>query len=126
MSSRKSVAKTVAMVETKSITQQMDGVRRAIETTIVDVNTITTLKRLLTPKLTPTTSITASKTKSASLSSSKAKKQLKTTAYATSAVMEPFLSTELVSATKTIVMKTLTTLATEVEQWKLKTELSVE
>lgn len=118
MSSRKSVVKTVVMVETKSVTQEMEGIRRAIETGIVDVQTITTLKRLLTPKNTPNASITISTdNKTASLASSRAKKAPKMTNRKTSAiaVQEPFPSTELVSATKTVVMKTLTTLATEVE-----------
>jgi hypothetical protein len=130
MSSRKSVAKTVVMVETKSITKEMDGVRRAIETGIVDVQTITTLKRLLTPRITPTTSITiSSKANSASLTSSRAKKPTKAAGRATLttiAVAEQFPSTELVSATKTIVMKTLTALATEVESRTKKTESSTE
>ena len=130
MSSRKSVVKAVVMVETKSITQEMDGVRRAIEAGIVDVQTITTVKRLLTPKITPTTSITiSSKTKSAALTSSKARKPAKRTGSTTSAtitVEEPFPSTELVSATKTIVMKTLTTLATEVESRTKRSESSTE
>lgn len=125
MSSRKSVVKTVVMVEAKSITQEMDGIRRAIETGIVDVQTITTLKRLLTPKSAPTASVIISaNTKTASLASSRAKKAPKTTNRVTSAiaVQEPSPSTELVSATKTIVMKTLTTLATEVESRTKKSE----
>jgi hypothetical protein len=130
MSSRKPVVKTVVTVETKSITQEMDGIRRAIETGIVDVQTITTLKRLLTPKLTSSTSITiSSKTKSASLKSSHTKKTTKSTGRATSAMIdveEPFPSAELVSATKTIVMKTLTTLATEAESRTKKLESPTE
>jgi hypothetical protein len=125
MSSRKSVLKTVMMVETKSITQEMDGIRRAIETGIVDVQTITSLKRLLSPKPTPNASVTIStNTKTASLASSRAKKAPKTSNRVTSAIVaqEPFPSTELVSATKTIVMKTLTTLATEVESRTKKSE----
>ena len=75
MSSRKSVVKAIVMVETKNVTQEMDGVRRAIETGIVDVQTITTLKRLLTPKVASTASITiSSKAKSASLTSSQSQK----------------------------------------------------
>lgn len=107
----------------------MDGVRRAIETGLVDVQTITTLKTLLTPKITPTPSIKiSSKTKSASLTTSRAKKPSKAigSTSGTVAVEEQFPSTELVSATKTIVMKTLTALATEVELRAKKTDSSAE
>jgi hypothetical protein len=129
MSSRKSVVKTVVMVESKRITKEMDGVIRAIDTGVVDVQTITILKKLLAPKIGLSTSITIStNTKTSSLASSRAKKGPKTTNRATSALalQEPFPSTELVSATKSVVMKTLTTLATEVESRKKKTESSQE
>ena len=119
------MAKTVVMIESKSITQQMDGVRRAIETGVVDVQTITTFKRLLAPKSTLTTSITISaNAKASSLSSSRAKKTTKARNRSTSAAtaQEPFPSTELVIATKTIVIQTLTTLTTEVESRKKKPE----
>jgi hypothetical protein len=128
MSSRKKpVVKTVVTVETtKGIAQELDGVLRAIETGIVDVQTITTLKRLLAPKSTPSASVTVfTNTKQLSLASSRTKKA--TSRMASTAVAEePFPSAELVSATKTVIMKSLTALATEAESRSKKTESTPE
>lgn len=116
MSRKSSVVKAVLTVESKSITEQMDGVRHAIETGVVDAHTIATLKRLLTSKSPPATSVTITNTKYTTLTATKSKRRIKTTEKITPAVApEPFPSADLVSATKTIVMKCLTTLATEAE-----------
>jgi hypothetical protein len=108
--SRKTVAvKAVVTLDTKPISQQMDGIRRAIESGLVDVQTITSLKRLLAPPKTPAVTLTKS-TKSASVASTRGKK-----ATTSAAAMETFPSGEWVSATKTIVMKCVTALATQIE-----------
>ena len=123
--SRKSVVKSIVRLETKSITEEMDGILRAIESGVIDVQTINTLKRLFSPKSPPTASTTFStQPKSGSLASSRAKKTTtRTTLSAKKAVQEdPFPSSELVSATKTVVMKSLTTLATETDSRNKKGE----
>jgi len=116
--SRKSVVKTVVRVETKTIAEDMNGVLHAIQSGVVDVQTITTLKRLLTQKKgISTTSITISSSKAATLATSRAKKAKKssTRPLPEGLASEKFPSLELVSAAKTVVMKSLTALATEVE-----------
>ena len=116
MSNRKSAVKAIVTVEGKSISQQMDGIRRAIESGLVDVQTITTFKRLLTPK--PPASIAISKTPKSSSSLASVARGRKTTTEAAIHVMpstETFPSVEWVSATKTIVMKSVTALAAEIE-----------
>jgi len=116
MTSRKSVVKAIVTVEGKSISQQMDGIRRAIESGLVDVQTITTFKRLLTFK--PPASITISKTPKSSSSLAGAARGKKTRPAATVDVVpstETFPSAEWVSATKTIVMKSVMALAAEID-----------
>lgn len=127
MSSRKSVVKTVVKVETKkSLSEEIEGVRLAIESGVVDVQTVTTLKRLLTQKNISTTSVTITASKAATLASSRARKptRMSTRTAAEVPTVEPFPSTEIVSAAKTVVMRSLTTLATEIESRIKKTEAS--
>jgi hypothetical protein len=117
--SRKSTVKTVVMLESKSVLEEMDGVRNTIETGVVDVQTINVLKRLLTQKNTPTASITISTTaKTGALSNSRAKRTVKSTTRTDSAQAVPnsFPGTDLISTTKTIVMKSLYVLAIEIEK----------
>lgn len=123
--SRKSAVKTVVTMESKSVTEEMDAIRDTIETGVVDVHTITTLKRLLTQKPSTTTSITISTTtKTPAASGSRTKRSLKTPSRqeSTSIVSESFPGTDLISATKTIVMKSLHVLAIEVEKRTRKSE----
>lgn len=118
MSRKSTVTKAVVKLESRSIAQDMEGVNKAIETGIVDVHTIATLKKLLAPQTTATTSITVSSSvKTPALASSRAKKTSRTTerVTATLATSNPFPGTELVCATKTIIMKSLHTLGTEAE-----------
>jgi len=114
----------VATLETKSLAEEMDIILRAIESGMIDVKTINTLKRLLSQKPSSTTSITVStQSKSSSLASSRTKKTTRTTLPAKNAVREdPFPSSELVSTTKTVVMKSLTALATEADSRNKKGE----
>lgn len=121
--SRKSIVKAVIKVETKTFAEEMDGIRSAIESGVVDVQTITTLKKLLSQK-TSTASITISTSKSATLSSSRPRKsgRMSTRPVPEAPIPVPFPSTELVSATKTVVMKSLTALATEIESRNNKSE----
>jgi hypothetical protein len=110
MSRKPAVAvKAVVTLDTKPISQQMDGIRRAIESGLVDVQTITSFKRLLAPPKAPAIHLTKS-TKSASLASTRGKK-----AATSAGAVETFPSGEWVSATKTIVMKCVTALATQIE-----------
>lgn len=123
--SRKSVVKTVVVVETKSVTEEMEGVRHAIETGVVDVQTIAILKRLLAPKATLPSSITiTASTKASALASSRTKRIQKSTNRTNSSepIRDPFPSTELISATKTVVMKSLTALAVEGDSRAKKTD----
>jgi len=116
MTSRRSVVRALVAVEGKSISQQMDGIRRAIESGLVDVQTITTFKRLLSFKL--PASVTISKTpKSSSSLASTARGKKARPAASVDVVPSPetFPSAEWVSATKTIVMKSMTALAAEIE-----------
>jgi hypothetical protein len=109
---------TVMMDDTKSMAEQMDAIRNVIETGVVDIQTITTLKRVLTPKTTSTASLTISaKTKTAELTSSRAKRSTKVTNKVSSTVtiQESFPSIDLVVATKTVVMKSLASLAAHVD-----------
>jgi hypothetical protein len=124
--SRKSTVKAVVSVEKKSFAEEMEGVRRAIESGVVDVKTITNLKRLLTQRVSSTTSITISTSSSNALTSSKAKKSSKpsTRPAPEPRPAEPFPSVELVSAAKTVVMKSLTALATEIDSRNKKKEPS--
>lgn len=119
---RKSVVKSAVPFVTKSIAEETDEILRAMESGVVDVQTINTLKRLVSPKPPPPASITASlQLKSSSLASSRAKKTTRTVLPAKKILQEdPFPSSELVSATKTIVMKSLTALATAAESQSKK------
>jgi hypothetical protein len=125
--SRKSTVKTVVILESKNVLEEMDGVRNTIETGVVDVQTIAILKRLLTQKSAPTASITISTTtKTGALSNSRAKRNGKSTTRSDSAqaVQNSFPGTDLISATKTIVMKSLHVLAIEVEKRTTKSDSS--
>jgi len=126
MSSRKSVVKTVVRVENKkSLSEEIEGVRHAIESGVVDVQTVTTLKRLFTQQNISAASVTITASKAAALASSRARKPARmSTRTAAEVPIEPFPSTEIVSAAKTVVMKSLTTLATEIELRIKKTETS--
>src|SRR2546423_5753269 len=129
MSRKSTVAKTVVKLESKSITQDMEGVHKAIETGVVDVHTIATLRKLLTPQTTATTSITVSSSvKTLALASSRTKKASRTTerVTATLATSNPFPGTELVCATKTVIMKSLHTLGTEAETRAKTSESALE
>ena len=123
---RKSISKANTMMKGfKSISDEMDGVRNAIEAGIVDYQTIATLKKLLTPKSSSTSSALGSKmTKPALLTNSRGKKSKKTTFGASSASKSSaeFPSTELVIATKMIVMKSLNILSSEVDTKSKDTE----
>ena len=123
--SRKSTVKTVLVLESKNVLEEMDGVRNTIESGVVDVQTITMLKRLLTQKNAPTASITISTTtKTGALSNSRAKRNVKSTTRTDSAqaVQDSFPGKDLISATKTIVMKSLLVLAIEVEKRTQKSD----
>jgi hypothetical protein len=124
--SRKSVVKAVVTLETKPLAQEMDGILHAIGTGVIDVQTINTFKRLVSPKSPPTTSITisTSQAKSNGLASSRTKKTTRTTLPTCKKVVlqEPFPNPELVSAVKTVVMKSLTALATEADSRTKKAE----
>jgi len=116
--SRKPVVKKAIPLETKSLAEEIDGLLRAIETGVVDAQTINTLKRMLLPKPPPLASTNASsQSKSTSLASSKSKKTTRTIPPPPKKTLpqDPFPSSELVSATKTVVMKSLTALATAAE-----------
>jgi hypothetical protein len=117
MSSRRSVAvKAVVTVEAKSISQQMDGIRRAIDSGLVDAQTIIAFKRLLNPKPPSITLSTNPRqtTKSSSLASARGKKPASASTVNVAAP-DAFPSVDWVSATKTIVMKSVTALAAEIE-----------
>ena len=126
--SRKSVVKDVVALGTKSITDEMDGILRAIESRVVDLQIINTLKRLLSPKISSSASTSTATTQSKSgvgLASSRIKKTTRTTVPAKKVVVDdPFPSPELVSATKTVVMKSLTALATEADSRNRKGEIA--
>lgn len=109
MSRKPTVAvKAVVTLDTKPISQQMDGIRRAIESGIVDVQTITSFKRLLAPPKCP--AITLTKPAKAPLASTRGRK-----ASTPAVPVETFPSGEWASATKAIVMKCVTALATQIE-----------
>jgi hypothetical protein len=112
MSKAKSAVKIVVAGESKTLGQEMDGVRRAIEGGVVDVQTITVLKRLLLQK-NATAAVASAATKRTTTSLSSARSKTKQTTSVVSE--EPFPSTILVSNTKTLVMCSLTTLTTEIE-----------
>ena len=99
-------AKAKAANRSKSIAERTDGILRAVETGVVDVQTIAALKRLLvvSPPIEKT-------------SMSRTKKTSKPAANE-----EHVPNAEIVSAAKTIVMKSLTTLASEVEMRAKRTE----
>lgn len=110
MSRKPTVAvKAVVTLDTKPISQQMDGIRRAIESGLVDVQTITSFKRLLAAPRTPAIAVTKS-AKGSALAGTRGRK-----AVPTAGAVETFPSGEWVSATKTIVMKCVTALATQIE-----------
>jgi hypothetical protein len=115
MSKARPVARrTTGVMESKSIVQEMDGVRHDIESGIVDARTITILKRLLVQKTLPTASIP--KVKSTTLASAQSRTPAKTKQTpSTLSIEQPFPSNILVSGVKTLVMASLTTLTTEVE-----------
>jgi hypothetical protein len=118
MSRKPAVTKTVVKLESRGIAESMEGVHKAIESGVVDVQTIAALRKLLTPQMTATASITISSTvKSPALASARARKTTRTTERVTSTIAapKPFPGVELVCGTKTIVMKSLHTLGTEVE-----------
>lgn len=119
---RKSIVKSAVPVVSKSIAEEMDEILRAMESGVIDIQIINTLKRLVSPKPPPPASTTASsQPKSSSLASSRAKKTTRMVLPAKKTLPEdPFPSSELVSATKTIVMKSLTTLATAAESQSKK------
>jgi hypothetical protein len=113
------------MLESKNVLEEMDGVRNTIESGVVDVQTITILKRLLTQKNAPTASITISTTtKTGAPLNPRAKRNVKSTARTDSAqaVQDSFPGKDLISATKTIVMKSLLVLAMEVEKRTQKSD----
>src|SRR5579859_7505220 len=119
--SRKSTVTTKAVVklEGTGAVENMEGVHKAIETGLVDVQTIATLRKLVAPQVTATASITISSTaKSPSLASARAKKTTRTTerVISTIAASKPFPCNELVCGTKTVIMKSLHVLGSEIEK----------
>jgi hypothetical protein len=114
MSKARPVARTTGLMESKNIVQEMDGVRHAIESGVVDAQTITVLKRLLVQKSAPTASIP--KVKSTTLTSMRSRTPAKTKQTpSTFSIEQTFPSNVLVSGLKSIVMASLTTLSTEAE-----------
>jgi len=118
MSRKSTLAKAVVTLETRSVAGTMDGVHKAIESGVVDVQTIATLRKLLAPQTAATASITiSSSVKSPALASSRAKKSTRTTERVKSTVVvpDPRLGVELVCGTKTVIMKSLHTLGSLIE-----------
>jgi hypothetical protein len=100
-----------------SMSQEVDSVRKAIESGIVDPQIISALKRVLSGSATgPGPTIGLATTKSGLTSARRKTMRLSTRWQPENESTESFPSTGIISAAKTVVMKSLTALATELER----------